>query len=177
MTDSPEGSSWGTSGQAGGAATSAGITFQQQVGALFGACLLAEERVDERLNLGSAVPVSLRFETEAPVDDILVSTSNDGYIAIQAKTMAFLSRDLTSPFGKTVSQFVRHWIVSRPQVSNRILAHGLDLAHVGRLDIAQQFDQVAGQLTCTLSPSANGGWTGHCPLRHSPGAGRVRWSG
>ena len=64
-----------------GAATSAGIIFQQQVGALFGACLLSEERVDERLNLGAAVPVWLRFETEAPVDDILVSTSNDGYIA------------------------------------------------------------------------------------------------
>ena len=34
--------------------------------------------------------------------------------------------------------------VSRPQVGSRILAPGLDLAHVGRLDIAQQFDQVAG---------------------------------
>ena len=101
MADSREGSS--SSVQAGGAATSAGIVFQQQVGALFGACLLAGERVDARLNLGTAVPVWMRFETEAPVDDILVSTSNDGYIAIQAKTKASLSQDLTSPFGKTVS--------------------------------------------------------------------------
>ena len=111
MADSRETSS--SSVQAGGAATSAGITFQQQVGALFGAGLLSEERVDKRLNLGSAVPVWLRFETEAPVDDILVSTSNDGYIAIQAKTKVSLSRDLTSPFGKTVSQFVQHWIACR----------------------------------------------------------------
>ena len=113
MADSLEGLSSGTSGQAGGAATSAGITFQQQVGALFGACLLSEERVDGRLNLGTAVPVWIRFETEAPVDDILVCTSNDGYIAVQAKTKVSLSRDLTSPFGKTVSQFVRHWIACR----------------------------------------------------------------
>ena len=111
MADSRESSS--SSVQAGGAATSAGIIFQQQVGALFGACLLSEERVDERLNLGAAVPVWLRFETEAPVDDILVCTSNDGYIAIQAKTTVSLSQDLTSPFGKTVSQFVRHWIACR----------------------------------------------------------------
>ena len=67
--------------------------------------------------------------------------------------------------------------VSRPQVGSRTLAPGLNLAHVGRLDIAQQVGQVAGQLTGTQGPSANGGWTGHCRLRYSPGAGRVRWSG
>ena len=128
MTDSPEGSSWGTPGQAGGAATSAGITFQQQVGALFGACLLSEERVDGRLNLGTAVPVWIRFETEAPVDDILVCTSNDGYIAVQAKTKVSLSRDLTSPFGKTVSQFVRHWIACRDGDESRGWNRPLDPA-------------------------------------------------
>ena len=111
MADSFEDSS--TSVQAGGAATSAGITFQQQLGAFFCAHLLTGGRFDERLNLGVAVPVWLRFETEAPVDDILVFTSNDGYIAIQAKTRVSLSQDLTSPFGKTVSQFVRHWIACR----------------------------------------------------------------
>jgi hypothetical protein len=35
----------------------------------------------------------LRFETEAPVDDILVATSADGFIAIQAKTTLSLSDD------------------------------------------------------------------------------------
>ena len=111
MADSFEAPS--TSVQAGGAATSAGITFQQQLGAFFGAYLLAGKRLDARLNLGTAVPVWLRFETEAPVDDILVFTSNDGYIAIQAKTRVSLSQDLTNPFGKTVAQFVRHWIACR----------------------------------------------------------------
>ena len=140
MADSRESSS--SSVQAGGAATSAGIVFQQQVGALFGACLLAGERVDERLNLGAAVPAWLRFETEAPVDDILVSTSNDGYIAIQAKTKASLSQDLTSPFGKTVSQFVQHWIACRDGDESRGWNRPLDPAH-DRLVLAVSADAPA----------------------------------
>ena len=127
MADSFEASS--TSAQAGGAATSAGIIFQQQAGAFFSAYILAEKRFDERLNLGTAVPVWIRFETEAPVDDILVATSNDGYIAVQAKTKVSLSRDLTSPFGKTVSQFVRHWIACRDGDGSHGWNRPLDPAH------------------------------------------------
>lgn len=99
--------------QAGGAATSAGIMFQKQLGAFFGACLLSGNRLDERLNLGTARPVWIRFETEAPVDDILIRTSNEGYIAIQAKTTVSLSKSSNSEFWKTISQFVHHWIACR----------------------------------------------------------------
>ena len=98
---------------AGGAATSAGVIFQQKIGAIFCTCLLAEKAVDERLDLGNATPVWLRFETNAPVDDILVSTSTNGYLAVQAKTTVSLSTDMSSPFGKTISQFVRHWLACR----------------------------------------------------------------
>ncbi len=52
----------------------------------------------------------MRFETEAPVDDILVATDAGGFIAVQAKTTASLSRDPASAFGKTVDQFVRYWL-------------------------------------------------------------------
>jgi hypothetical protein len=97
----------------GGAATSAGIHFQQQLGALVGTWLLGERPLDRRLALGHAIPLWVRFETEAPVDDILVATSAGGFVAIQAKTTASLSRDLVSPFGKTISQFVRHWLACR----------------------------------------------------------------
>lgn len=102
-----------TTVRAGGSATSAGILFEQQLGAMFGALMLAARPVDQRFNLGSAVPVWIRFETEAPVDDILVATSEGGFIAVQAKTTASLSTDLKSPFGKTISQFVRHWLACR----------------------------------------------------------------
>ena len=77
----------------GGAATSSGILFQQQLGAHFAAQILSGSKLDARLGLGEASPVWLRFETEAPVDDILVATSADGFIAIQAKTTLSLSDD------------------------------------------------------------------------------------
>jgi hypothetical protein len=114
----------------GGAATSAGIHFQQRLGALFGAWLLAGQRFDRRFNLGDAVPAWMRCETEAPIDDILVATSIGGFVAIQAKTTASLSTDSKSPFGKTISQFVRHWLVCRDgdglQLWNRPLAADRD---------------------------------------------------
>ena len=97
----------------GGAAASAGILFQQQVGAVIGAWLLAERPFDQRFNLGRAKPAWMCFETEAPVDDILVGTSDVGFVAVQAKTKVSLSEDPGSPFGKTVSQFVRHWLECR----------------------------------------------------------------
>jgi hypothetical protein len=97
----------------GGAATSGGIVFEQQLGALISTWLLAGQQFDARLNLGDAYPKWIRFETEAPVDDILVATSNGGFVAIQAKTTASLSSSLKSAFGKTVEQLVRHWLACR----------------------------------------------------------------
>lgn len=97
----------------GGAATSAGIRFEQQLGAFFGSFLLSGSPLDDRLNLKNSSLVWLRFETEAPVDDILIATDNDGYIAVQAKTTVSLSKNLESPFGKVIAQFVRHWLACR----------------------------------------------------------------
>jgi hypothetical protein len=96
----------------GGAATSAGIRFEQQLGALISSWILAGDRFDESFQLGGATPEWVRFETEAPIDDLLVKTSDGGFVAIQAKTTATLSDDVGSPLGKTVAQFVRHWLVS-----------------------------------------------------------------
>lgn len=97
----------------GGAATSAGIRFEQQLGALFSSWILSGERLNDTFRLGAASAEWIRFETEAPVDDILIKTSEGGYVAVQAKTSASLSGDLGSPFGKTVSQFVCHWFVAQ----------------------------------------------------------------
>ena len=112
----------------GGAATSAGILFEQQLGALVGVWMLTGRPVDQGLNLGVSTPVWMRFETEAPVDDILVATSADGFIAIQAKTTVSLSRDPKSPFYKTISQFVRHWIACRDGDGKRHWNRPLDPA-------------------------------------------------
>lgn len=109
MTDTPPNRPQTHRVGGGGAATSAGIRFQQQLGALFSSWILAGDRLDESFRLGAATPEWIRFETEAPVDDLLIRTSGGGFIAIQAKTTASLSEDIQAPLGKTIEQFVRHW--------------------------------------------------------------------
>ncbi len=96
----------------GGAATSAGVRFEQQLGALFSSWILAGDRFDDSFRLGAAAPEWVRFETEAPVDDLLIKTTDDGFVAVQAKTTVYLSDDLSSPLGKTITQFVRHWLAA-----------------------------------------------------------------
>ncbi|MDO9006067.1 MAG: hypothetical protein Q7V20_21700 [Aquabacterium sp.] len=80
---------------------------------MFGLQLLAQRPVDHSLGLGSAIPAWIRFESEAPVDDILVSTSQDGFIAVQAKTSVDLSPNSKGGLAKTIQQFVRHWLECR----------------------------------------------------------------
>jgi hypothetical protein len=50
----------------GGNATASGVSFQASVAAFLAAQGLAEATVDSRLSLGTAKPLALRFETEAP---------------------------------------------------------------------------------------------------------------
>lgn len=136
----------------GGAATSAGILFQQRLGALIGSWLLNQQPLSAFLGLGNACPIWMRFETEAPVDDILVETSAGGYVAIQAKTTVSLSSDLTSPFGKTVSQFVRHWLACRDGVGRSMWDRPLD-PNLDRLMLAVGLnapDTVVGTLADAL---------------------------
>ncbi len=93
----------------GGNATASGVSFQASVGAIFSACLLAERNVDDRLRLADARVRSIRFETETPLDDILIETEAPGWIFIQTKTTLSLSESLDSEFGKTAEQIVRQW--------------------------------------------------------------------
>jgi ATPase family associated with various cellular activities (AAA) len=93
----------------GGNATASGVSFQASVGATFAARLLADRRLDERLRLGDVRIRSLRFETEAPLDDIVVETDAAGWVFVQVKTSLSLSESLDSEFGKTISQIVRQW--------------------------------------------------------------------
>ena len=97
----------------GGAAAAGGLRFQSQIGAFFGLGIISQRAIDHVLGLGSAVPLWMRFESEAPVDDILVATSAGGFVAVQAKTSVNLSAAPGGGLAKTVQQFVRHWLVCR----------------------------------------------------------------
>lgn len=72
--------------------------------------MLADEAIDPRLGLAQARVEWLRFETEAPVDDILVKTSTAGFLAIQVKTTVDISTNPLKPFYGVVQQLVRHWL-------------------------------------------------------------------
>jgi hypothetical protein len=99
--------------ETGGSAAAGGFEFQAKLGAMFGLQLLTQRPVDHSLGLGDAVPAWIRFESEAPVDDILVATSQDGFIAVLAKTSVDLSPNSKGGLAKTIQQFVRHWLECR----------------------------------------------------------------
>lgn len=99
----------GLHAKGGGNATAAGVTFQASVGAVFAVQMLTESFGDEQLGLAPFKAKSIRFESDAPLDDIAVETDQDGWLLVQAKTKLSLSQSLTSEFGKTAQQIVRQW--------------------------------------------------------------------
>ncbi len=103
----------------GGAATVAGMNFQAKLGSIIGAWILSEQSFDVNFDLHGVFPIWMRFETEAPVDDILVATAAGGFVAIQAKTTTSLSEKPDSDFSKTISQFVKHWLACYDGDGNR----------------------------------------------------------
>lgn len=54
----------------GGSAPAAGVPFQGSVGAFFAVAGMAQRKVDERIELAAERIEELRFETEAPLDDV-----------------------------------------------------------------------------------------------------------
>jgi len=88
--------------------------------------MLNEQPVDHALGLGDALPIWIRFETEAPVDDVLVATSAGGFIAIQAKTSVELSARPSGGLARTVQQFVRQWLVCRDGTGSQLWDRPLD---------------------------------------------------
>ncbi|MDF2119243.1 hypothetical protein PY365_27115 [Roseiarcaceae bacterium H3SJ34-1] len=93
----------------GGNATASGVSFQASVAAYIAAYGLARMPLDPRLSLGAAKVEGFRLETEAPVDDILISTDAGGWVFIQCKNRLTNSVSLTSEIGKTCDEFARLW--------------------------------------------------------------------
>jgi hypothetical protein len=81
------------------------------LGAIFAAQIVADRALDQRLRLGDARPRTIRFETEAPIDDFLIETSEAGCIFVQAKTSVSFRENLDSEFGKIAQQIVRQWSI------------------------------------------------------------------
>ena len=94
----------------GGAATQAGINYQNRVAAWIAASILAEAEASPPWKLPAKVTLKfLRCETEQPVDDILVGTSDNGQAFIQVKHRLTLATAAKSDLGSTIDQFVRQF--------------------------------------------------------------------
>ena len=100
------------SSSGGGAATSAGTTFQEDVACYFSTLILSETAADVPFGLPANVHLTaIVAETAQPIDDLVVTTSSGGVLCIQAKTSVSISNDPKSPFGQVVRQFVRQRMV------------------------------------------------------------------
>jgi hypothetical protein len=105
------------SSPAGGAATALGMAFQHRVAAWLAVRILAETNASPLWGWPNSSTIEfIRCETEQPVDDIMVGSSDDGLAFIQVKRSISLERNGDSPFAKTVTQFVRQAL--RPPVLN-----------------------------------------------------------
>ncbi len=93
----------------GGAGPAAGVTFQGLVGGLFAATGLSRDSVDERLQLEAETVAEFRFETEAPIDDLIIDTTKPGRLFVQAKTNLSMAQAHSRDMVKTLDQLVRQW--------------------------------------------------------------------
>src|SRR5687768_11446584 len=106
----------GRSGAGGGAATSAGTTFQEDIACYFATLILAESLAEPPTGLPQGVHLAaIVAESPQPIDDLLVATSVGGVLYVQAKTSLSLSKALDSEFAKVIDQFVRQRLLgARP---------------------------------------------------------------
>ena len=91
----------------GGAATNAGIDYQQRLSALFLVSLLLDVelllRVEGYVGLK---PKEVAYETDQPIDDMRVRFEDESVIFFQAKRTIDLSRRPESEFYKVIDQFI-----------------------------------------------------------------------
>jgi hypothetical protein len=101
----------------GGAATHAGTDYQNRVAAWTAVHLLAEQEATPPWDLPPHTVLEfIRCETEQPVDDLLVGSSEGGYAFVQVKRRLNLETSPTSDLASTLDQFVRQVLSGRSTV-------------------------------------------------------------
>lgn len=96
----------------GGAATAGGMNYQYRVTAWVAVQVLAEKEMSPPWELHSGTTLEwLRCETEQPVDDLMVGTSEGGLIFSQVKHTLQLSASASSDLASALEQCVRQYIV------------------------------------------------------------------
>lgn len=104
----------------GGAAAQIGIGYQNRVAAWMCVRILAEREATPLWGLKTTVTFDdIRCETEQPVDDILVGTSEGGHAFINVKHTVTKSEGADSALGSAINQFVRQFISHRGEATGR----------------------------------------------------------
>ncbi len=100
---------------AGGAATTAGVRFQDNVAAWFAVLILAEAEASPVAELPANITLEfLLAETIQPTDDLNIGNSVGGRIFVQAKTSLPLSASAGAALRKVIDQFVRQFVQGCP---------------------------------------------------------------
>ena len=98
----------------GGAAAAGGMDFQHRGAAWVAVHILGEKNATTPWDLPAGVTLEwLRCETEQPVDDLLVGTSDNGLIFAQFKRTIQLSKAANSYLASALDQFVRQFVTCR----------------------------------------------------------------
>jgi len=106
--------------QAGGSATAGGMDFQHRVAAWVAVHILGEKDVTTPWGLPADTKLEwLRCETEQPVDDLLVGTSDNGLIFAQIKHTLNLSEAAHSDLASALDQLVRQYITCRNKIAGK----------------------------------------------------------
>jgi hypothetical protein len=114
-------------GQSGGAAAQAGSRYEASVAGWYCARLLAGAAAHPPLGLPTGTKLTfVRCQTESPVDDVLIETTEGGFIFCQIKSGLRLERGMTSAFGSVIDQFVRQWKASNEGTGNPAWARPVD---------------------------------------------------
>src|SRR5947209_9517479 len=93
----------GVSKSGGGAATHAGTNYQNRVAAWFCVHILSEQEASPPWQLPESVALeSISCETDQPVDDILINTSEKGRAFVQVKHTLTLETSTNSALASTI---------------------------------------------------------------------------
>jgi len=104
----------------GGAAAVGGLDYQHRVGAWVAVHILAEKDVMPPWDFPAGTTLEwLRCETDQPVDDLLVGTSNDGLVFAQIKRKPHFSENPDSDLASALDQFVRQFIHCQSRTSGK----------------------------------------------------------
>lgn len=111
----------------GGAATQTGIDYQNRVAAWVAVSILAEQNASLPFDLPADITFEyFRCETEQPVDDILIGTSNNGLLFMQVKHTINLEKGSASGLASTMKQFVRQFLAYKNESSGRLFDRPLN---------------------------------------------------